>query len=146
MSEETKDLIIVIAGYVVPGVLAPLVVMALRPLFAIFLREGLELFTDVTLESGLVSGIGRVIAKVNVLILLFAWWAAHTCYVVDGKQMLMPAIVAMCGVVLALVVTVQMVRNRVGVVGQPSMLVGLLTFAGGNLPIFLLVPILLVIR
>jgi hypothetical protein len=145
VSEETRHLILVIAGFVVPIAASPFVVAGLRPLFAIFLREGLELFTDISIARPLSEGIGRAMANANVVMLLLAWLGAFGARVLEWS-ISAAAAVAVLGVLLALATTIRMMKTRVSIMGHRAVLVGLLTFAGGNLPIFLLVPIVLLLR
>ena len=141
----TRELIYVIACFVVPLAVAPAAIMGLRPLFALFLREGLELFSEVTLDRELSLGIAHVLALVNVIFFLVAWLAAFGCLVLGGT-FTTSALIGIAGVVLALVLTMRLVRSRVGLSGWPAILVGLLTFTGGNLPLFLIVPVVLLFR
>lgn len=145
MDAETRLLVIRVGFFVVPVVIAPLVIMGLQPLFSIFLREGTELFADLTLEKRLSRGISRVLARWNVVIFVLSWMAAFGSYLGTGKWT-WGALLIVAGVLGALGLTIRQVRNRVGLVGRPALLVGLLAFAGGNLPLFLIVPIALVLR
>ena len=145
MDVETRLLVTRVACFVVPVVIAPLVIMGLRPLFSIFLREGAELFADLTLEKRLSDGISRVLARWNVFIFVLAWMSAFGSYLGTHKWT-WGALIIVAGVLGALGLTIRQVRSRVGVVGRPALLIGLLAFAGGNLPLFLIVPIALVLR
>ena len=46
----------------------------------------------------------------------------------------------MVGVITALATTIHLVRKFLGLAGRPAVLVGLMAFGGGNLPLFIIVP------
>ena len=79
------------------------------------------------------------------LALLLAWMAAYGSYLGTGKWT-WGSLLIVAGVLGSLAMTIGQVRSRVGLVGRPALLVGLLAFAGGNLPLVLIVPIALVLR
>ena len=64
-----------IAWIAVPILLAPLGVLLLRPLFAIFLEEGAELFSDAEPRRSLCRAIGHYLAVFNVAIFIVTWSA-----------------------------------------------------------------------
>jgi len=137
-----RETLIYSAWIAVPIVLSPLVVRCLRPLFGLFLREGTELFTDINLERALSLRIGHFLAIINVLIFVVAWSSAVGSAWIEWPP-LIGGLLAAGGVLLALGITIWSVRNRVGIVGQEMVLVGLVTFAGGNLPLIVVVPLVL---
>ncbi len=145
MDAETRLLVTRVACFVVPVIIAPLVIIGLQPLFSIFLREGAELFADLTLEKRLSRAISRVLARWNVFIFVLSWMAAYWSYLATGMWT-WGALLIVAGVLGGLGLTIRQVRNRVGLVGRPALLIGLLAFAGGNLPLFLIIPIALVLR
>ncbi len=124
-----------------PVLLSPLFVKGLRPLHGLFLREGVEMFTEVNLERGLSNRIGHILSITNVIIFLMAWIGAYGSRLLEWPRTV-SALLAIGGVFCALAITVWNVRDRVGIVGKPAMLVGLVVFAGGNLPVIVLIPIL----
>lgn len=134
-----------LACFGVPVLLAPFGVMGLRYLFAIFVREGAEIFADVQIERSLSIGIGQFLAIFNVAIFVVTWWSVVGCDLLE-LSISAKAALAVGGVLLAMILTVMIVRDRVGVQGRPGILVGLLAFTGGNLPLFLLVPATLALR
>ena len=60
----------VAAGFAIPVVTAPLVVICLRHLFSVFVREGAQLFAGIGLPGVYADSIGSRLAKINVAILL----------------------------------------------------------------------------
>jgi hypothetical protein len=129
-----------------PLVLAPLGVKLLRPLYALFLREGAELFADLALERRLATGIAGVLVLINMLILSAAWISACVSErFLDASRMTSAAIV-LVGLFGALALTVLSTRTRLGLAdGRRPLLIGLLVFTCGNLPIFVLVPVTIVL-
>ncbi|MHC5024812.1 MAG: hypothetical protein ACYTGG_13065 [Planctomycetota bacterium] len=127
-----------------PVVLAPLLVMAVRPTFSMFLREATEVFASVHLQKPLADGIARYLAIINVAILVAAWAGSFGCRWAEGPHLVSLA-AAVGGVMLALGATILIVRSRVGIIGAPAYLIGLVSFGGGNLPLFVGVPIVWVI-
>jgi hypothetical protein len=128
----------------VPIIIAPLLVLALKPLYAIFLREGAELFTDINLKHELSVGIAHYLAVANVTAMVVIWIVAFACKV-NGASLMQCALIILAGLAVAMAITVFIVRMRVGLVGRPAVLVGLLVFTGGNLPIFVVIPAVLVV-
>ncbi|MCP3902115.1 MAG: hypothetical protein GY715_00650 [Planctomycetes bacterium] len=129
----------------VPFVIAPILVLCLRPLFSLFLEEGLVLFTDRLVNHDQTAYLAGRLAAANVLFLLAVWTISFSCAMLD-VPLALSAIPTLVGVPVALAVTVLMVRKRVGLDRRHAMLVGLLAFAGGNLPLFLLVPTILALQ
>ena len=138
-----QETLVYTAWIAVPIALSPLVVRCLRPLFGLFLREGTELFTDVNLERALSVRIGHLLAITNVVVFVLAWSTVVGCAWLKWPP-LAGGLLAALGVVIALGFTIWSVRNRVGIVGQEMVLVGLVAFAGGNLPLIVIVPLVLV--
>ena len=131
-------------GLGLPVLAAPPAVIGLRYLFAMFLSEGVELFGNMTLarEDSLV--LGTMMAKLNVAVLLVTWLALFTC----DRFGLWPWLsmgIALTGMSAALLLTVGIVRTNLGVEGRTLAIVGMLAFAGGNLPIIIMVGSLLVL-
>ncbi len=129
-------------GFGAPLVAAPIAIYSLRHLFAVFLREGTELFVHTQIAQPLSFEIGKHLAMVNVLVLLVFWLAIFACDCL-GLPMLATAGVAIAGLFTALLVTIAIVRSRLDVYGWPAAEVGLLSFVGGNLPLFLIATTLL---
>jgi len=128
-----------IAWIAVPILLTPLGVLLLRPLFAIFLEEGAELFSDAEPRRSLCRAIGHYLAVFNVAIFVVAWCACCGCRLLEWPKVV-GAAVAVVGVITALATTIHLVRKFLGLAGRPAILVGLMAFGGGNLPLFIIVP------
>ena len=129
-------------GFGAPLVVAPIAIYSLRHLFAIFLREGAELFVHTQIAYPLSFEIGKQLAMVNVLLLLVSWWGLFACDCLD-LPMMMSAGVAIAGLLTTMLVTIAIVRSRLDLYGWPAAEVGLLSFVGGNLPLFLIATTLL---
>ncbi len=129
-------------GFGAPLVVAPIAIYSLRHLFAIFLREGAELFVHTQIAHPLSFEIGKHLAMVNVLLLLVSWGALFACECLELPMMALAG-VAMAGVLATMLVTIAIVRSRLDFYGWPAAEVGLLSFVGGNLPLFLIATTLL---
>jgi hypothetical protein len=127
-----------------PVLLAPVVMWVLRPMFAVFLREGCDLFSHGALEKDLSRDIGGYLAFVNVVIFTIAYEAALACRVLDGP-FCVEMLSVVVGVAVALAWTIRMSSKLVGVSGQSGVLLGLVAFGGGNLPLIVVVPLLMLI-
>ncbi len=138
-----KEILAWSIGLGLPVLAAPLAVIGLRYLFALFLAEGVELFGKMTLarEDSLV--LGTMMAKLNVAVLLVTWLALFTCDRFGMSWLSMG--IALTGMSAALLLTVGIVRTNLGVEGRTLAIVGMLAFAGGNLPIIIMVGSLLVL-
>lgn len=132
----------VVAGFAVPVLAAPPAAIWLRHLFSVFVREGAHLFGGIDLPSVYATSIGARLAKVNVAILLGTWIVVFTCDCMDVSALIQGAI-AVVGVLGALFATTSLLRWNLGVRGWVGWRMGMLSFAGGNLPIFLLVVAIL---
>jgi hypothetical protein len=122
-----------IVGTIGPIILAPALVMGLRHLFAWFLAEGVKLFLDTRLHRQEIVEPGLVLAKSNVIVIVLLWIAVLTSRWFD-LPMLITSAAAILGVIIALWITIEIVRRNVGTHGWTAAQIGLLTFAGGNLP------------
>lgn len=132
----------IVAGFAVPVVAAPPAAIWLRHLFSIFVREGAQLFGGLDLPGVYATSIGARLAKVNVAILLGTWIVIFTCVCQDVPFMILGGI-AVVGVLGALIATTSLLRWNLGVKGWVAWRMGMLSFAGGNLPIFLIVAAIL---
>ncbi len=135
-------LVKMLVGFGAPLLVAPVAVYALRHLFAVFLREGTELFAHTDIAQPLSFEIGKHLAMVNVLLLLVSWWGLFACNCLD-LPMTVIAGVAIAGLLTTMLVTIAIVRSRLDFYGWPAAEVGLLSFVGGNLPLFLIATTLL---
>ena len=132
-------------GFAIPVVTAPLVVMCLRPLFSVFVKEGAQLFAGIGLPGVYADSIGSRLAKINVAILLATWIVVFTCECLEVSHLIRGG-VTIAGVLGALVATTYLLRWNLGVRGWDSWRMGMLSFAGGNLPIFMIVAAILALR
>ena len=138
-------MVVTIAEFVVPVLIAPLAVIGLRPLFALFVREGIELFADFELPLHVTAAIGRSLALINVVIIVITWLFVRTCIELEGPHLASVGI-AIGGLGVAMLATLVEVRTRLSLVGAKATLVSLITFAGGNLPFWVSIPLALAIR
>ncbi len=134
----TGSQIAMAVGYGGPVLAAPVAAWWLRHTFRFFLQEGAELFGGLVLGRADAVSVGSLMAKINVVILLVAWLALFTCQCLDQPAVL-NALVGIGGLVAALLMTIFIVRMNIEVQGPTLWLVGLIAFAGGNLPVFIVV-------
>lgn len=134
-----------VAGFAIPVVAAAPIAMGLRHLFSLFVREGAQLFGGIDLPSVYADSIGSRLAKTNVGILLATWIVVFTCENLAVSPLIRGG-VAIAGVLGALVATTSLLRWNLGVHGWVSWRMGMLSFAGGNLPIFMIVVAILALR
>jgi len=127
-----------VVGFGGPVLAAPFAVWGLRHTFRFFLQEGAELFGGVALGRADAVSVGSLMAKCNVVILLVAWLALFTCQCFRQPAWL-NATVGIGGLAAALLMTVFIVRLNIEVQGHKLWMVGLITFTGGNLPVFIVV-------
>lgn len=128
---------------VAPILLAPFVVYFLSMLFPIFLREGAKLFTATDLPGKVSRKVGTDISMRCVIIFTLSWIAGYGCRLLDLNYVLTVGF-AVGGVFLALLGTITLVKKKLAIRSwSDSALVGMITFAGGNLPLFVLVPLLM---
>ncbi len=131
-------------GLAIPVLLAPFAIMGLRILFAIFLSEGIELFSTRTLDSADARTLGALIAKLNVVVLLFAWLILYTCECFDQNAWIVTGI-GLAGLAGAMLITLMTVKANLEIEGRTLWAVSLLACTGGNLPIIVLTGVLLAI-
>lgn len=133
-------MLVIAAGFVVPIVLSPFLVHGLRYLFALFLREGVELFLDtrVTKKESLLLGMS--LAKANVIVIVLLWLAVFGSRWLEFP-MLATAAIAIVGVLIGLWISIEIVRHGLDVRGWTALQIGLLAFAGGNLPVIIFAAI-----
>ena len=127
-----------------PAVLAPLLVIVLRPLFAMFVRESAVLYAHRHLPRSLAEAAGHYLAAFNVIVFIGIWAAAFTCHFV-GAPTAMTITVSVVGVIGAFIATTCVVGALPGIKGLAVYMVGVVTFGGGNLPLIVTVPALFVL-
>lgn len=138
----TTEIIAWSIGFALPILAAPVAVILLRHLFAMFLTEGIELFGTISLAREDALVLGSMMAKLNVAVLLVAWLALFTCTRFEMSPWLCMAI-ALTGLTAALLLTMGVIRTNLGIHGNALIVVGMLAYAGGNLPIIIVVGALL---
>jgi len=130
--------IVLMAG---PLLLAPLVVLAMQVLVASFLVSVTKLIINMDLPGSIARRVGTDVSIRCVMTYLLCWWAAWGCYILEWPLFLTLTF-SIGGVVLALIGTITMVRKKLAIRGMSdSMVVGLLVFGGGNLPLIVIVPL-----
>ena len=140
---ENAEIITMAVGLALPVLAAPFVVLAQRRLFAIFLMEGAELLGDLTIARKDAFALGSLLAKLDTLVLLVAWLAMFTCRCFDQPVLLLSGI-ALAGVFGAIVVTTVIVHTNVRRLDVRTVLmVGMIVFAGGNLPLIVIAAVLM---
>ena len=130
-------------GLVVPVIGAPLIVIAQRRLFCIFFTEGVDVLGNITMARKDALLAGALLAKLNVLVLLVAWLALFTGRCFDQPVMLLAAI-ALAGILGAITVTTLIVHTNVRRLDTKTVvMVGLIVFTGGNLPLIVITAALM---
>lgn len=126
-----------------PVLLAPLVIYVLQMLFPIFLKEGAKLFTAMELPGSMARKVGTDIAVRDVGTLVLCWAAGFGCHMLQWHYLLTVGF-AVGGVLLALLGTITLVKKKLAIRSWTDAgFVGLVAFAGGNLPLFVIIPLLL---
>jgi len=139
----TQDEIIKLAvGLAIPIILAPFAVLGLRRLFALFLTEGIEIFSSLTLVSDDARTLGALMAKLNVIVMLSAWLILYTCSCFDLNYLLVTGI-GLAGLAGAMIITAMTIKSNLEIEGRTLWMVTLLAFTGGNLPIIVVIGVLL---
>ena len=84
------------------------------------------------------------IAVVNAIIFVLAWWAAIGLSALGETSFVlaMPFVIA---IAFAFLITWIFVKERLNLANGCAFMVGLLVFAGGNLPVMLAMPALLML-
>ncbi|MHC4416154.1 MAG: hypothetical protein ACYS0G_12805 [Planctomycetota bacterium] len=136
------EIITMIAGFGIPVVAAPFAIYGLRYLFAVFFREGAELFGSINLPDAYAFTVGSIMAKLNVPVLLLAWIALFACDCFQWSSVLSGAI-TIGGILVGLLITTYVVRINLPVHGWVLTRIGLLSYAGGNLPLLMVIAGLL---
>ena len=123
------------AGLVLPVVGAPFVVIGQRRLFSIFFTEGVDVLGNIAVARKDALLAGALLAKLNVLVLLVAWLALFTCRCFDQPVLLL-ATIALAGILAAITVTTLIIHTNVRRLNARTVImVGLIVFTGGNLPL-----------
>ena len=114
----------------------------LRYLFAAFLRDSADWFADIRLPAPIALEIGTQMAVLNCLI-----YAAAGLSFVVGLTVGLPAYLivgpAVLGILAAIAFTIRLVRDSLGLDLLTASPIGLVSFAGGGLPLILLFPAIL---
>lgn len=139
------QVVINIAGFAVPMILSPVAVWVLRPLFAIFLREGSGLVGNDKKPKSLCEAAAHYIALFNVITFLVAWCATFGCCLLEGPHILKVGL-AIAGVLAGLAVTIRLVKELAELSWEKALMAGLVTFGGGNLPLIIGLPLYWLLR
>ncbi|MHC4421508.1 MAG: hypothetical protein ACYS1E_13045, partial [Planctomycetota bacterium] len=70
---ERAEIIVMVAGLVLPVIAVPFVVIAQRRLFAVFFAEGVDILGNIEMARKDARVLGALMAKLNALVLLIAW-------------------------------------------------------------------------
>ncbi|MHC4099985.1 MAG: hypothetical protein ACYS15_04615 [Planctomycetota bacterium] len=140
---ERAEIILMAAGLVLPVIAAPLVVIAQRRLFALFYAEGVDVLGNIEMARNDALLLGALMAKLNVLVLLVAWLALFTCRCFDQPVLLL-ATIALAGILAAITVTTLIIHTNVRRLNARTVImVGLIVFTGGNLPLIVVTAALM---
>ena len=131
-----------IAYLIIAPAVPLLAAFGLRYLFAIALRESVAWFAHLVLQRESTRVIGARLAMRNGLILALAGFLFVAC---TSLKLPWPVIAAtgVLGILGALVATIWIIRDSLKIDVPTAGLIGLVSFAGGNLPLILLVPAML---
>lgn len=80
--------------------------------------------------------LGLSLAKANVTVICILWLAVFGSRWLEWP-MLATAAIAIVGVLIALWISIEIVRHGLSVHGWNAVQIGLLSFAGGNLPLII---------
>ncbi len=125
-------------GVVASIVVAPLVAIGLRHLFALFLTEATDLFTLLKLKRQDALDVGRLLARHNVVVALLTWLLLLTCRFFELPHLALMGI-ALAGLVTAVLFSVLVVWSNLEIAGSRLWAVALLAFTGGNLPLIVFI-------
>jgi hypothetical protein len=140
---ERAEIIVMAAGLVLPVIAVPFVVIAQRRLFAVFFAEGVDILGNIEMARKDARVLGALMAKLNALVLLIAWLALFTCRCFDQPVVLLTAI-AMGGILAAITVTTLIVHTNVRRLNARTVvMVGMIVFTGGNLPLIVITAALM---
>lgn len=127
-----------------PLAAAPLTVWFSRPLFARFVREGADLFVGLSMHKEWALTLATPIAIANAIVFSLAWWAAVGISTIEQATAFSIAAPFIIGLLFAMLVTYVFIKDKLRLPTTDAWLVGLLAFAGGNLPVIIAMPVLLV--
>lgn len=126
-----------------PFLLSPAIVYGLQLLFPVFITQGAKTFLAMDVPGSIARRVGTDIAIRCVITYLLCWFAGFGCYMLQWPLSLTIGF-SIAAVFLSLIGTIMMVRKKLAIKSWgDSALVGLITFAGGNLPLMVLIAILL---
>lgn len=126
-----------------PVLLAPLVFYFLRMLFPYFLQEGIKLFTAADLSGKDARKVGTDICMRCVIIFTLSWVTGYGCQLMEMNYLITVGF-AVGGVFLAMMLTITLIKKKLTKKSWgDAALVGMITFAGGNLPLIVLIPLLM---
>ncbi len=101
------------------------------------------MFTATDLPRKVARKVGTDITLRCVIIFTLSWVAGFGCRLMGFDYMVTVGF-AVGGVFLALLLTITQVKKKLTIRSWgDSALVGMITFAGGNLPLFVLIPLLM---
>lgn len=134
-------MLILIVCLLAPVAVSPLIVLGTRSLFAIFVREGASLFVGLEMHHEWAMTLARPISIGNGVIFALAWWAAIglSALGLSNFALASPFIVAL---VFSQLLTWLFVKERLHLQNGTACMVSLVTFAGGNLPMIVALPLL----
>lgn len=131
-----------IACLIIAPTVPLLAAFGLRYLFAIALRESVACFAGRVLQRDSTMLIGTRIAVKNAIIFAVAGLLFVGCTSLRLPWPLMAA-PGVLGILGALFATIWVVRDSLGMKVPIAGVIGVVSFAGGNLPLILLVPAIL---
>jgi hypothetical protein len=124
-----------------PFAIAPLIILANRHLYAMFVREAASIFVGLDMHREWAMTLAAPMAIANGVIFTFAWWAALglSALQVSSFGLAAPFIAALG---LSMLMTWFLIRERLHLHNVNACMVSLLAFAGGNLPLIIAMPVL----
>ena len=105
------------------------------------MREGASLFVGLDIHYEWAMTLAKPISIANVIIFTLAWWAALglSALGLSSFALASPFVVAL---VFSMLTTWLFIKERLNLHNGTACMVSLVTFAGGNLPMIILLPLL----
>ena len=136
-----------------PVLLSPLLILIISKLTPVFIDLGTQLFVETEYPKVVVRRVGKDIGVRCVVIYVLCWSAAYGCHLLEWPYLLSNGI-CIAGIAFSLYGAIALVRNRIVLLVEnkivrmswtDSMLIGIIAYTGGNLPLFIIIPLILIL-
>lgn len=146
---QMQQVLVLAACVAATLLIAPGLVVLLRYLYTLFIFGGVKWIADLTFERPQINTVSTQMAVANIVVYVLAWFAVVGCVLAD-LPIWWRSLCLILGIAVALLLTVLLARGWLqykGLERWQSLSIGVLAFAGGNLPLIVLLPLtLFVIR